>query len=370
MRGVRSRRNTTASDRPRRPHETHPDGGRRRRAGPRRRPDRAGASDTLAGGTTTLKLDAAVAKALSGAGVSVTPIGRARADGSGVALPDHRRLDRLPRPQPGRSGTAAGCASAVDGKFHHAQGLQRSGRQAGSASRRASATPRDGPRPDRRAEGDAGRASTPTSPACARGSPTAAAKALNATFGVHAFRKGIKLGTVRVTLADRRTELLAGGAPDRGSRSIPGRSQALTSLGIAPGVIAPATLTAATAANSRSRAAGRADLSSGHDQPLRRDLADQGRDRRDAGRRSTSGSGRRPQLFAAINGGAQKAAILDLDLTGVHPGGRRVATVTLGRCDGEADAGRGRRAQRARSPRPRSAPGSCSGSATVVAEGA
>ena len=69
-------------------------------------PTAQAAHDPLASGTTTLKLDAAVAKALSGAGVRVAAVAPARA---GV-LPDHRR-DAGRAPRAARSSTPAGCAS-------------------------------------------------------------------------------------------------------------------------------------------------------------------------------------------------------------------------------------------------------------------
>ena len=61
----------------------------------------------------------------------------------------------------------------------------------------------------------------------------AAARALNATFGVDAFRKGIPLGTVRVQAEPSQTELLAQGATALAID--PAALQAIVSLGIAPG---------------------------------------------------------------------------------------------------------------------------------------
>ena len=88
----------------------------------------------------------------------------------------------------------------------------------------------------------------------ARPADPKAATALNGTFGVTAFKKGLRLGTVSVRSRTDEAEILARARPR--SRSIPGRSRRSTSLGITPGVIAPRHARRARPPASRSRAAG------------------------------------------------------------------------------------------------------------------
>ena len=183
---------------------------------------------------------------------------------------------------------------------------------------------------------------TGSTPRCAASPPASRARrrgALNAAFGVSAFSKGIPLGRVAVRAEPTQTELRAKGATALAID--PGALQALTSLGIAPGIVGPATLSATTA--SFPITGGKADL----------DLS-RGVIRHTGGISLTKGStrveltafdirlGSAPQLFASINGGAAKAAILDLDLTGVTPDvkGRRItlAGVTAKLTQGAADA--------------------------------
>jgi hypothetical protein len=152
-----------------------------------------------------------------------------------------------------------------------------------------------------------------------------AASTLNRAFGVHAFRKGIPLGRVAVRAKPAQTELAATGAT--GLALDPGALRALSSQGIAPGVIGPATLSGATA--SFPITGGRANL----------DLSG-GIVRHAGGLSLTKGAtvvkltafdvriGAAPQLFASINGGASKVAVLDLDLSAVAPAVRG-RTITL-----------------------------------------
>ena len=168
-----------------------------------------------------------------------------------------------------------------------------------------------------------------------------AAKALNTTFGVHAFRKGVKLGRVKVAAKFSATELLAVG--QTGLTIDPGTLQALTSLGIAPGVVAPATLTAATVTANFPITGGKVMLN-----------LSSGLIRHSGGISLTKGTtvvsltdfdirlGAAPQLFASVNGGPAKVAIIDLDLTGVTPAvaGRTITLdgVTAKLTQGAADA--------------------------------
>ena len=125
----------------------------------------------------------------------------------------------------------------------------------------------------------------------------------------------------------------------------PGALAAIVGLGVTPGMIGPATLDGTTA-RSRSRAGASAlDLSAAEVTPRRRHLAHQGRDGGQPDRLRHPASARGAQLFAAVNGGAAKVAILDVDLTGVTPAvsGR---DVTLARRHRAAHAGRRRRTQR------------------------
>ena len=168
----------------------------------------------------------------------------------------------------------------------------------------------------------------------------AAAQALNRTFGVHAFRKGLALGThPRLRRAER-----GGAARDRrhhgraGRRRRSRRSSASASR-------------RASSARRRSRGppppsrspAARCDLDLGG-----------GHVGHSGGISLTAGAtvvrledfdirlGETPQLFASINGGSPKVAILDLDLSGpaVDVSGRTitVGNVPLKLTQGAADA--------------------------------
>ena len=166
-----------------------------------------------------------------------------------------------------------------------------------------------------------------------------AASALNATFGVRAFKKGLRLGTASVRARTDEADILARSATSLAIDA--GALQALTSLGIAPGVIAPATLEGTTARFPIAGGQVKLDLSSGTIRhrggiSLTRDATVVRLEAFDIRLGSS------PQLFASINGGASKAAILDLDLTGVTPAvdGRTVtlAGVTARLTQGAADA--------------------------------
>ena len=238
----------------------------------------ASAAVDLTGGSTTLKLDRGTAAALDGLGVSVAPVGRARAGASGVRFPiTGGRIDAR---------TAAGTIRHAGGLRFSAGGRSltlRSPRVA--VGRKIMLSARVGGGRVHLLELTGARVSrsgfnTNVSGLRARLTQKAAS-ALNATFGVKAFKKGLRLGTASVRSRTDEADILA-----RSATSLeidPGALQALTSLGIAPGVIAPATLAGTTAAFPISGGRVKLDLSARDDPPPRRHLAHQGRDRRAAG---------------------------------------------------------------------------------------
>jgi hypothetical protein len=322
----------------------------------------ASAAVPLTGGTTTLKLDRGTAAALDGLGVSVAPVGRARAGSRGVRFPiTGGRIDAR---------TAAGTINHAGGLRFRAGGRSLTLRAPRVAvGRKIMLSARVGGSRVHLLQLSGARVSrsgfnTNVSGLRARLTQKAA-KALNATFGVKAFKKGLRLGTAKVRSKTDSADILARSATSLEVDA--GALAALTSLGIAPGVIAPATLTGTTADFPISGGRVKLNLSSGT-------IRHQG------GISLTKGAtvvrlesfdiklGASPQLFAAINGGAQKAAILDLDLTGVTPAvaGRRVtlAGVTAKLTQGAADALNAAFATTAFSA------GLVLGRATVVAEGA
>jgi hypothetical protein len=155
----------------------------------------------------------------------------------------------------------------------------------------------------------------------------AAARALNATFGVKAFKPGIPLGKVRVQAETGETELLAQGATALGID--PAVLQVLAGQGIVPGVIGPAALSGTTATFPVTGGRAALDLSAAtvtHSGGLSLTKGATIVRLTDFDIRIGSGA---PQLFATLNGGAGKIAIIDLDLSGLQSSisGR---TVTLG----------------------------------------
>jgi hypothetical protein len=299
----------------------------------------ASAAVGLSGGSTQVSLNAGTAKALTSLGVSVTPTGRAKAKGTRVTFPI--------------TGGAIDPATAA-GTIRHSGGLRFRGH--GNAITLKDYVVTVGQRVRLSARVGASRVTvlnlTGTPKVTRAGFNTnvsgltaeltaAAAKALNTTFGVHAFRKGVKLGRVKVATKARATELLPAG--QTGLTLDPGALQALTSLGIAPGVIGPATLTAATVTANFPITGGKVMLN-----------LSSGVVRHSGGISLTKGAtvvsltdfdinlAPTPQLFATLNGGPTKVAIIDLDLTGVTPAvaGRTVTLdgVTAKLTQGAADA--------------------------------
>lgn len=169
----------------------------------------------------------------------------------------------------------------------------------------------------------------------------AAAAALNGAFGVSAFKKGLALGKVKVEAVPAETELLAEGQTSLALD--PAALQAIIGQGIAPGVIGPATLTGATASFPITGGTAALDLSAAS-------VSHSGGISLTKGATvvnltdfdiSIGGTGG-PQLFASLNGGAQKVAIIDLDLSALQPAvdGRNVTLsgITAKLTQGAADA--------------------------------
>lgn len=276
----------------------------------------------LAGGSTQLRLDRGTAKALDSLGVRVSATGRAKARGARVRFPI--------------TGGAIEPATAV-GVIRHRGGLRL------SAGRRSITLKDYDVRVGRRITLSARVGRSRVTIARLTGSPRVtrsgfgtnvsgltarltrpAARALNATFHVRAFARGAALGQVRVAATPSQVEFAATGAT--GLALDPAALQAIVGLGLTPGVVAPATLAGTTVSFPITGGVAQLDLSGGT-------VAHSG------GISLTKGAtvvrltdfeirlGTAVQLFAALNGGAQKVAILDLSLSGVTPAvsGRSIA---------------------------------------------
>lgn len=276
----------------------------------------ASADVGLTGGATTLRLDPGTAKALDGLGVSVAPVSGARAAGGGVRFPiSGGSIDPA---------TAAGFITHRGGLRLRAHGttVVLSQPRVVIAGKRLRLSTRVGSSRIHIATLSGARVSragfnTNVSNLRARLTQKAAG-ALNGAFGVTAFKRGLALGRVTVRSQTDETEIAAEGAT---ALTIdPGALQALTSLGIAPGVIGPATLAGTTASFPIRGGQAQLDLS-------RAAIRHSGGLSLTRGATVVAltdydislGGAQGPQLFAALNGGQQKVAILDLDLTGVTP---------------------------------------------------
>ena len=281
----------------------------------------AQAAVDLSGGTTRLTLDRGTAKALGSLGVKVASTGAASAQGRHVRFPIR--------------GGAIDPATAA-GRITHRGGLRLSA--GGKRIVLRNYTVRVGRRITLSAQVGGSRVTilnlTGTPRVSRSGFGTnvsgltaklngAAARALNATFGVTAFKRGIPLGKVRVQAEASETELLPEGATALAID--PAALQAIVGLGITPGVIGPATLSGTTASFPITGGRAALDLSAATV-------------RHSGGLSLTKGSTvvrltdfdiRAPQLFASLNGGAEKVAIIDLDLSALQPtvSGR---SITLG----------------------------------------
>jgi hypothetical protein len=195
------------------------------------------ASVKLSGGSTTLKLDAGAAKALKGLGVAVTPLKPAKAGSKGISFPI--------------TGGTIDPATAA-GTITHSGGLQlRAGTtrvrltsftigvdktpslsvKAGKARLTAFSLSLANAKVSRAGLG------TNVSGVAVRLSAKGAA-ALNKAFGVHAFTRGLRIGTATVRATPGQLAF-TGGATSLALD--PATAQALTSLGIAAGPAAPAT---------------------------------------------------------------------------------------------------------------------------------
>lgn len=184
----------------------------------------AHAQTPLASGTTTLKLDRAVARTLSANGVRVAPIKPARGN---VSFP-----------------VTGGSLDGARGTIEHSGGLRFSagGKSLSARSftiklaRKSTLTARVGNARVTLLTVDTKRAKITRAGLATRISGVrvalsgAAAKALNQTFGVHLFRAGLELGSVNVRVEPETVALASG------STSLtldPGAGAALQSLGIA-----------------------------------------------------------------------------------------------------------------------------------------
>jgi hypothetical protein len=191
----------------------------------------------LAGGSTTLKLDAGTAGALKGLGVSVTPIAPAKAGSKGVSFPI--------------TGGSIDPATAA-GTITHSGGLQL---RAGATRVRLTSftigvdkTPTISVKAGKArlhaftlslAKAKVTRAGLGTSVSGVAVKLSAkGAAALNQAFGVRAFTRGLRIGTATVKAAPRQIAF-TGGATSLALD--PGAARALAALGISAAPAAPAT---------------------------------------------------------------------------------------------------------------------------------
>jgi len=196
----------------------------------------ASAGGRLAGGTTTLSLDPAAVSALGSLGVGVTPIGPAKANGGGIAFPITGG-DIHPSTAIGRIQHSGGLRLSAGGK--RLDVTRFNVRIAGEAFLTANV---GGARVKLltldTSKAKVGRKGFDTTVSGVGVALTGtAARALNATFGVRAFRTGLRLGTVKVDAAFAEL-LLAGGATTLALD--PGAASALQSLGVTASPVDPA----------------------------------------------------------------------------------------------------------------------------------
>ena len=207
-------------------------------------PSALAATVPVAGGTTDLHLNAATARVLTGAGLSVAPVGPATASGLRIAFPiTGGAID--PATAAGRVTHSGGLAFSAHGTtvrltnfiVNTAGATPVLTAAVGSARIPLASIDLSGASVIRRGPGGIG-----TWVVRARANLTpAAAGALNAAFGTH-LPGGVNIG--RVNLKSRPAQvLLTGGGTTLALDA--GTAQALTSLGVTPSVIAPATASAA-----------------------------------------------------------------------------------------------------------------------------
>ena len=202
-------------------------------------PGASAAKVKLAGGSTTLKLDAGTAAALTGAGASVAPIKPAKAGKGGIAFPiTGGSID--PATAAGRIDHSGGLVFRAGGakvaikNFRVHVGAKRAilTAQAGKARLTVLSLNLSKAKIKR-----PGLGTTVTGVRAVLAGQ--AAKALNAAFGVKLFTKGLPIGKVTVK-ANPAEVALAGGST--ALQLDAGAAAALTSLGVTAGVVAPATV--------------------------------------------------------------------------------------------------------------------------------
>ena len=197
----------------------------------------ASAKVRLAGGSTTLKLAPATAQALSSNGVSVTPIGPARARGGGVAFPiTGGSIDpataRGAILHSGGLRLSAGSTRVALRNFRVHVGARRAILTAAAGGARLTALSLS------LRNAKVSRPGLGTTVKRIRAVLTGqAAKALNAAFDTNLFARGLPIGSVVVRAKPAQAEL-AGGATSLAVDA--GAAQALASEGITAAPIAPA----------------------------------------------------------------------------------------------------------------------------------
>jgi hypothetical protein len=201
-------------------------------------PGASAAKVKLGGGSTTLKLDAGTAKALTDAGASVAPLRPARVRGGGVAFPiTGGSID--PTNARGRIDHSGGLVFRAGGQrvairnFRVHVGAKRAILTAAAGNARLTVLSLNLSKARVKRPG-LGTTVTGVRAVLAG----QAAKALNAAFGVSLFSKGLPIG--KVTVKATPAEVALAGA----STALvldPGTASALTSLGITPGLVDPAT---------------------------------------------------------------------------------------------------------------------------------
>jgi hypothetical protein len=289
--------------------------------------DRCGeapAGTALGGGATTLTLDPATAQALTGLGVSVTPVDPAKANEDGsISFPITGGSLGDPRSTIEHSGGlsfAAGATTLTATDFvvttKGARGV-------------LTATVGDAQVPLlkldlRKAQAGRSGAATTLAPIAATLTKEAAG-ALNATFGVSAFKAGLPIGTVAVKALPAEIAV-TGGATSLALD--PGTAAALTSLGVKVAPVGPA-----SAQDDGSLAF---PITGGTLQPaaLTGQIAHSGGIALTAGRTSVVlrkfviTLGDAPTLSAKVGG--QRVDILSLDLSGLTVAEGEDGTLTLG----------------------------------------
>ena len=198
----------------------------------------ASAKVELAGGSTTLRLDAGTAGALAGAGVSVKPVRPAKARGRNVTFPiTGGKID--PATAAGRINHSGGLRFRAGGKAVALRGLR-----VHVGAKRAILTGRAGKArlPVAALSLKRAKVTRPGLGTTVRGVRATltgkAAGALNSTFGTSMFKRGIVLGMVTIKAKPAEAQLAGGYTA---LELDPGAAAALTSLGVTPGLIAPAT---------------------------------------------------------------------------------------------------------------------------------